>query len=57
MGEEKLDVKIVISKLWGNEEIGLEGMMRYIAKISENTVDDVAVEVIDRIKTVFLPDL
>ena len=53
--EKKIDYKKAIAKLWGDEEKGLEGMLRYIAENTETKIDDVAVEVVDKLQSLILP--
>lgn len=59
MTEEKpkIDYKLAIAKLWGDEEKGLEGMLRYIAANTETSIDDVAVEVVDKLQSLLLPKI
>lgn len=52
--ESKIDYKVAIKKLWGSEQEGLEAMLRYIAESSETKIDDVVVELLDKVQGVLL---
>ena len=52
--EKKIDFKQAIKKLWGSEEEGLEAMLRYIASETDTKIDDVVVELLDKIQGVLL---